>query len=392
MIHLLETMYAILESFEVYTFLTIFMVVCGSFIARESPYSVEYGRQIVSKPFLSLPSVLLFLSFAVVFGCRWGVGVDHLDYLYKYVFGGSDSFEILFGLVETFMREWGFHFAFYFGFWALWDIVLLFYCVKDHKYIFPLLALMLMLTSTYLSMMNTVRQQAAMAVFLLSLHYIDNKKLIKYLVCCLIAVLLHKSAIIMLLLYPILSIRNDWFKSIWIQLLLYAVCFYLQFHFETVAEWIEKPFTFFSESFDYEEYYLDMLFSDYWSRDKFGRNTGWGPIINIIRVLPIILYSKTLKSYFDFPLFKLIYTLWFVGELLALLFGSSIILNRVVMYFTHIKPIMYSFFLYYCFRSRKNQNTLLGVAMILLYMALFINIVTNPLSTAQFSFFWEHTL
>lgn len=366
------------------------MVVCGIIIARKSPYKMSNGGQIVSKPFFSIPSVLLFLSFAFVFGCRWGVGVDHLHYLFRYQVGGSQRHELLFGWVETFLSENGFHYAFYFGFWALWDIVLLFYCVKDHKYIFPLLALMLMLTSAYLSMMNTMRQQAAMVVFLVSLQYICEKKLVKYLICCLLAVSLHKSAAILFVLYPILSIRNDWFKRVWLQLLLFAACFYLQFHFESVAEWIEKPFTWFSESLDYEQYNMDMLFSDRWSRDKFGRNTGLGPIISIIRVLPVIFYSKEMKSYFDFPLFKLIYTLWFAGELMTLLFGSSIILNRIVMYFTCVRPIMYSFFLYYCFNSKKQLNTFLGVGMILLFVALFINIVTNPMSTAQFTFFWQH--
>ena len=382
-------MFALLETIVVYSFLTIFMVVCGSIIAHESPYSVEYGRQIVSKPFISLPSVLLFLSFAIVFGCRWDVGVDHLRYFYHYISGGSERYELMFGQVESFMIKCGFHFAFFFGFWALWDIVLLFYCVKDHKYIFPFLALMLMLTSTYLSMMNTMRQHVAMALFLVSLHFIDKKKLVKYLVCCLFASMFHRSAVILIVLYPIITIKNDWFKRIWLQLLLYAVCYYLQFHFESVVEMIDRPFMWFTESFEYDQYNVDMLFNDNWSRDKFGRNTGWGPIINAIRVLPIILYSKKLKSYFDFSLFKIIFTLWFVGELMALLFGSSIILNRVVMYFTHVKPIMYSFFLYYCFKSKNKYNTILGLAMILLYMALFINVLMN---TTPFSFFWQNTL
>ena len=385
-------MYEILESFAVYSFLTIFMVACGFMIARESPYRVRYGRRIVSKSFFTLPSALLFLSFAFVFGCRWGVGVDYFRYLYKYLSGGSQRHEMLFGLVETFLSESGYHYAFFFGFWALWDIVLLFYCVKDHKYIFPFLALMLMLTSTYLPMMNTMRQHAAMTVFLVSLNYICEKRLIKYLVCCLVAVLLHKSAVVLFVLYPILSFKNDWFKIIWLQLLLYAVCFYLQFHFDSVAEWIEKPFTWFSEELDYEQYNMDMLFNDRWSKDKFGRNTGLGPILNIIRVLPIVLYSKKMKLYFHFHLFKLMYSLWFIGELMVLLFGSSIILNRIVMYFTIVRPIMYSFFLYYCFKSKNNLTIMLGVVMILLFLALFINIVTNPMSTAQFSFFWQHEL
>ena len=169
-----------------------------------------------------------------------------------------------------------------------------------------------MLTSTYLSMMNTVRQHAAIAVFLVSLRFIYEKKLVKYVVCCLFAMTLHKSAVVMFALYPILSLNNDWFKSILLQLLLFAVCFYLQFYFESVVEWIERPFMWFSETMDYDKkYHVDMLFNDRWSRDRFGRNTGLGPIINFIRIVPIILYSRRMKSYYNYPLFNLIYTLWF---------------------------------------------------------------------------------
>ena len=190
------------------------MVVCGIFIARESPYSVRYGRQIVSKPFFTLPSVLLFLSFAFVFGCRWEVGVDYPHYLYRYLTGGGERHEMLFHWVQILFVDNGFHFAFFFAFWALLDIVGLFYCVKKYKFLFPFLALMLMLTSLYLSMMNTMRQHAAIAVFLISLRYIDDKKLFKYCGGILIAFLLHKSAIILIALYLIFATRKDWFKNI----------------------------------------------------------------------------------------------------------------------------------------------------------------------------------
>ena len=82
---------------------------------------------------------------------------------------------------KCFFLDNGIHFAFFFAFWAFLDIVGLFYCVKKYKFLFPLLALMLMLTSTYLSMMNTVRQQAAMAVYLISLRFLDEKKIVKVL-------------------------------------------------------------------------------------------------------------------------------------------------------------------------------------------------------------------
>lgn len=366
------------------------MVCCGIFTALKTPRYVGYSGQYQDKSFISIPAVLLFLSFAFIFGCRWGVGVDHLDYLYGYIYGLGERHEWLFHTIQMFFVNHGFHFAFFFGFWALLDIVGLFYCVKKYQFLFPYLALMLMLTSTYLSMMNTIRQHAAIAVFLISLQYLDEKKPLKYFIGCFIAFLLHKSAIILIALYPIFLIRKDWFKSIPLQIILYCSCFILQFYFSSVIEWIEKPFTWFTNSFNYEMYNMDMLLDDRWSRDKFGRNTGFGVYANIIRIVPIILYSGEMKSYYKSSFFEILYSLWFVGVLSSLLFGSSIILHRIVMYFTHFTPIIYSFFLYYCFKTKKIMNYALGCGIVLLYIALFINVVTNPISTAQYSFFWEH--
>lgn len=378
------------ESFLVYSILTIFMVCCGIYTAQTAPRYVGYSGIYKNQSFFSIPSVLLFLSFAFVFGCRWDVGVDYPHYLYAYLHGGGERHELLFHWVQLFFVNIGFHYAFFFGFWAFLDIVGLFYCVKKNKFLFPLLALMLMLTSSYLSMMNTIRQHAAIVVFLISLRYLDEKKLLKY--CCgiLIAFLLHKSAILLIALYPLFIIRKDWFKNIKLQLLLYCICLILQFYFSTVIEWIEAPFEWLSDSLDYERYDMDMLLDDRWSRDKFGRNTGLGVYANILRVIPVILYSGKMKSYYKSSYFEILYSLWFIGVLLSLLFGSSIILNRIVMYFTHFSPIIYSFFLYYCFRTKKVINYLVGCIIVLIFIALFVNIVTNPLSTAQYSFFWEH--
>jgi hypothetical protein len=366
------------------------MVFCGSIIAQKSPSYEGYTGFYSNQNFLSLPIALLVCSFAVVFGCRWGVGVDFYGYYYSYIYEGGERHELLYRLVERFFRNNGFHFAFYFGFWALWDIALMFYCVKNYKFLFPYLALMLMITSMYLSMMNAMRQHAAMGVFLVSLQFIDEKKPLNFYLCCLFAFLLHKSAVVVSVLYPILFKRNDWFKNVFLQVALYVVCFVLHFYFSSVIEWIEKPFTWFAESFDYENYNMDMLLNDRWSRDKFGRSTGFGLVANVLRTLPVILYSKKMKSYFNSSFFEILYSIWFVGVLASLLFGNSIILNRVVMYFRQVQPIIYSFFMYYCFSTKRVENTLIGIGMILLFVLLFLNIISNPDSTAQFTFFWQY--
>ena len=106
------------ESFLVYFILNAFMVCCGIYTAHRAPRYVEYSGRYKEQSFFSGPSVLLFLSFAFVFGCRWEVGVDYPHYLYRYLTGGGERHEMLFHSVQLFFVNLGFHFAFFFAFWA----------------------------------------------------------------------------------------------------------------------------------------------------------------------------------------------------------------------------------------------------------------------------------
>ena len=90
------------ESFLVYSILTIFMVCCGIYTAQTASRYVGYSGVYKNQSFFSIPSVLLFLSFAFVFGCRWDVGVDYPHYLYVYLHGGGERHELLFHWVQMF--------------------------------------------------------------------------------------------------------------------------------------------------------------------------------------------------------------------------------------------------------------------------------------------------
>lgn len=57
--------------------------------------------------------------------------------------------------------------------------------------------------------LTAIRQWMAGSVFLLSIKYIRDQKLWKYLICILIASLFHNSAIILIILYPFVNIKKD---------------------------------------------------------------------------------------------------------------------------------------------------------------------------------------
>ena len=83
--------------------------------------------------------------------------------------------------------------------------------------------------------------------------------------------------------------------------------------------------------------------------------------------------------------------MWFVRVFAIYAFGNSIILNRPFVFFTDISIAMAAFFTYYCFKSKEIGKILLGVAMILVYLVMFLFILSNgELNTSKYTFFWQN--
>ena len=75
--------------------------------------------------------------------------------------------------------------------------------------------------------LNLCRQSIAIAIFLYSLKFVNEKKWWKYLFSCIMASLFHQSAIILILIYPLNLYLNKGKKKISVIIfLLLTVCFY----------------------------------------------------------------------------------------------------------------------------------------------------------------------
>lgn len=79
------------------------------------------------------------------------------------------------------------------------------------------------------SSMNTMRQHFACSIILLSLPYLEKKKLLNFLLAVIIAFLFHKSAIIfaIFIFIPIFSKKNNEFKSFFILLILLLISYFI---------------------------------------------------------------------------------------------------------------------------------------------------------------------
>lgn len=379
-----------LESLLVYCSLFGVMCICGiSAAGKQQKYVSGSGMCQENKPFWSIELLIIAIAFAFVFGCRWGVGRDYFRYLGAYLGDVPERYEFLYQNVSKLLQILGAHFSVYFGLWAFVDIVLIYYSIRNYRFIFPYVAFFLIFGSHYLPMMNAMRQYLAVVVFMCAIQFVDQKKPKLYYLLCIIAFLFHKLAIVVVVIYPILRFRNDWFKSYFFQLILLCVALFLNLHGEYLIQMIEAPFEWITDSMGYERYSYELLFQDRYDRGRFGRGTGIGLWFNVILTLFVIFTSKELKKYYNSSYFNMMYTLYFAGVLFSLIFGQSIILNRLAMFFSLYKVIIYSFFVYYCYEKRTYAHFIMASLMILIQLPLFINMITNPDSTAAYQFFWE---
>ena len=379
-----------LESIIVYSLLVAVMSFCGAVAAsREKKYIGGSGVYSENRRFFRPEIIVLAVSFALVFGCRWGVGRDYFRYLYAYTEAVPERFEFLFQGISQLLFWMGAHFSVYFTVWALLDVVLLYYAVKDYRFIFPYIAFFLIFGSYYLPMMNAIRQCLAALFFLNSVRYIEQKQLLKFCLCVVVAILFHRLSVILFIFYPLLRRKDDWFEGIWLQLILFAVAVFLSFKGELIIRWIEAPYKWITDLLGYKIYQYDFLYQDRYDRTRFGSNTGLGIWVKILVTVPVIVLSIDFKKYYNSSLFNMFYSLFFVGVITSLLFGSSVVLNRLSMFFSIFELIIRCFFVYYCFTKKTYTYYFIGLMMFLIQIPLFINMISNPSSTAPFLFFWQ---
>lgn len=382
-----------LQSCLVYILLAAVMFVCGVIAScRERKVCLASGGVRRQLSFANPEIIVMIMSFAIIFGCRYNVGVDYSSYLDAYLWGSNREYEPLFAFVTKAMSESGIHYAIYFSLWAFLECFLLFYTFKEQRYLFPYIVFFLIFGSYYLSMMNIIRQQVAACVFLYSLHYVDNKNLFKYYVLLLIALLFHKSAIILIIVYPLFQIKKDWFYKYWVQFALLVVSIFLSTQYDVVVKSVTKAFEMFAGVAGYDNYVIGILYNEKLnSANQFGNNTGAGIYISIFIDTCIIAYSKRMKRYYGSSFFNILYTLWFIRIIADFIVGDSIILNRPFMYFYNVKMIILSYFMYYCVMSKRWLPQSLALIVVLLHIAMFVNMQSNGIiNTSRFSFFWQN--
>ena len=367
-----------LQTVFVYSSMTVLMSLFGVVASRRA---TRYPNTRLS--FFHWEVFFPLCLFAVVFGLRYDVGVDHLEYLEKYqTLIGIERFEPIFQWVTLIFHEQGIHYVFYFALWALLQVSLVYYSLKDERYLYPFLAISLFMGQFFWHWMNGIRQDLAACVFLYATIFIVKKEFWKYLLCCIIAAGFHKTAVLLLPVYFIFVTKNDWLKNRFIQYCLLVIAALVAVSNYDIVTSIFPLIDYFILLLDYDIYSEQAL-------DKFAELTKSGVSLYAFILIDfiIIFYSFKLKKYYQSRKFDIIYNLYFFGTIMQLLFTNNMLLARPFRYFRYFKLLILAYLLYFLWKKGgKNCDTTLVffVVMSLLFI-LFAAIIKNE----PFYFFWE---
>lgn len=367
-----------IETFCIYTIVMFTMMAFANFSCKQNKF-----KQYTSV--FHWHYLLPILLFTFVFGIRYDVGVDYLNYLKLYEMS-NNGFEIekeyLFKHLTTFFANNNIHFSLYFSLFTFLQIFFIYATFKNRPIILLFLIFILFTGRYFIDWMNLIRQSIAFCVFVYSTKYIIEKKILYFTLFILFASLFHKSAIILLLLYPFLKNNRDYFKNVILQLFILAIAFAIR-GFQT---WVEK-FQFINELFlvtDYEKYINN--FADR-TREL---NTGYGFYALTVVDIIIISFKNKLKAFYEADTFIIFYNIYFVGRILSLLVMGNMILERPILYLSSFKLVITSYLLAYLWKKRKTGiNTLFFVIIIIIYIILFaFSILNGEENKVLYNVFW----
>ena len=129
-----------------------------------------------------------------------------------------------------------------------------------------------------------------------------------------------------------------------------------------------------------DEYYRQMVVKE----DI--ESIGIGYIVILLINLFNIYYSKQTKTYLASDKFTIIYNLYFVGCIVFYIFNSSLIVNRINMYFYGFSFIVSAYSLCYLNSNKKSIAKILYTVHIMLFLGYMYRMFDND---SAFYFIWQ---
>lgn len=333
--------------------------------------------------------VLMSFVFAIIMGLRYGVGADYFAYKYNYDYiclNGVDvleKWELGFLYLARICASLGFSSIGFFFIVALIQMLLTLFVVRKYKQVIPFLVLSFMLQCIWLNYANGLRQIIAINIFYWAILAAAREKVLSYYVFVLFAALFHNSALGLLLLYPFLMYKKEWFKNIRNQCILLVSSLCIMF-FSYAQNFIGQ----FEQVLDFAGYghYIGTD-SEVFSEGNLSLGIGFW--VTFAMNYMIILYSNKVKSYFQNSFVSLIYDLAFIGIIFKYVFFQSHLIIRFLGYFMNFRFIFIGFLLAYLYYNSKKAFYVFFFLLLLTFVAYMSKMDEN---TVRYIFYWQEDL
>lgn len=268
---------------------------------------------------------------------------------------------------------------------AFLQMSFIYYALRKQTYALVYLGFTIMLSMMYFSFMNGVRQNIAACAFVALIPLTINKKRWPlYVLCVIVATLMHKSA---LLLLPIGLLVYLVFQhgtlSTPIQIFILLAC--LIFMDKIDSSYLENIFAL-GEQVGYSSKKID----EYTIKELSSKNFGLWGISTFFTQMSAVVYNKKILSITNNKVITCMYNLFFVGACLNTLFYNNFGISRLNMYLIIFQPIIFSILLFYTSTSQKRIDvflfrTLISI-MILRHFYLLISVMSEANETILFKF------
>lgn len=333
-----------------------------------------------------LPLYFVLVIYAVVMGVRYGVGFDYFGYcnFYADIQRGFDSLnvermEVGFVLIARTLASLKCDTPVFLGVVALLQLLWVILAFKNEKRILQCILLVFILGGTVLQYANGLRQILAVGLWILAVRYAVERKVVQYYALVLIAFTMHKSAMLLFVMYPLLAARKEWVSNVKVQLV--ALVLALVLMRVNVVQMALSQMDALINFLGYSAY-IDAKSKLIDQEVEFGMGFMCMLLTNVV----VILHSNRMKKYFASWYITRLYDLYFIGLIVGYTFINSQLIGRVNYYFSYMDYLIIGATMCYgYYKDRKLYWTLIALTMIK-----FIgNMSKADVNTAMYVFNWQ---
>lgn len=322
-----------------YNFVLLLMVVF-TILTPDSIYGRESKVGIIKYWGYLLPPILLYSLF---WGLRENVGADFPAYKMMYLFPSSafaKHTEVGYQWLNQILAHMGF------GYWSIFivtsalTIIAIYYLGRRHGKSFTVALVYFFFTSTLVfSAQNGIRQHMAINFILIGLALIPiaKNKILPLAILITASILVHKSAVVPWIIFLIIYFAKKMIINKYVLITLVFACNILRgYLYQYVFGYFDAFFTMLDYAGYYErfnEFKMDQTLS-----------SGFGVILKHIIYL-IVIWNQELfiKKNKTKDTAYIAYCFFIIAIICEPIFSSHMILNRMVMYFSAMKFVVYAF-------------------------------------------------